>query len=234
MSDDSIRSRSVRDVLVGGSAVVVTAVASPILRRAYNSHGATDAEVSSSLPGDDLVKHPKLGYTRAVTVEVSPAEVWPWLVQMGQGRGGLYSYDSLENLVGCGIHSAAEILTDHQRLEAGDIIRSGPDSYPCWIVMDVEPSHHLVLQGAGTPADVAVPEVVDEVPARGYVASTWQWVLRPTAGGRATRMVVRQRLTYSPGQAAIWRVVEPINFIMERQMLLGIKARAEQASNRRS
>ena len=207
--------------------MAATVVTSPLLRHRYNRSGATDAEVCAAMPGDDLVQQPKLGFTRAVTIDASPAEVWPWLVQIGQGRGGLYSYDGLENLVGCDIHSADEILADHQNLSQGDIIRSGPDTYPCWVVMAAEAPRHLVLLGAGTPADVAIPETVDDVPLRGYSASTWQWQLRPRAGGTQTRLLVRQRLSYSPRQGLIWRLVEPINFAMEHKMLKGLRARAE-------
>lgn len=218
-----------RDIVVGGIAVLATLVASPVLRRRYNRHGATDTEVAAAMPGDDLVKEPKLGFTRAVTVNAPPAEVWPWLAQIGQGRGGLYSYDALENLVGCNIQSADSIVPEHQNLAPGDIIRSGPDRFPCWVVVRVEAPRHLVLLGAGTAADVSVPEIVAEVPAKGYAASTWQWELRPHGGGARTRLVVRQRLTYSPNQRLLWRIVEPINFVMERKMLEGIRTRAERA-----
>lgn len=84
-----------------------------------------------------------------------------------------------------------------------------------------------MAQGAGTPADVQVPDVSERVPRRGYAASTWQWLLEPTADGRHTRLVVRQRCTFSPSQWLLWHIVEPINFVMERKMLKGIKARAE-------
>lgn len=220
-----------RDVLFGGSLAVVTVLGSPVLRGWYNRWGATHDELTRPLPGDALVKDPKLGYTRAITIETPPQAVWPWLAQIGQGRGGFYSFDSLENLIGCGIHSAAEILHDHQDLAVGDLVRSGRDSHACWIVMNLDPPHSLVLQGAGTPANVAVPEVVDEVPDKGYAASTWQWVLDPIADGRCTRLIVRQRSTHSPRQAVLWRIVEPLNFVMEREMLRGIKARAEQTNN---
>lgn len=170
---------------------------------------------------------PKLGYTRAITIDAPPERVWPWLAQIGQGRGGFYSFDGLENLVGCDIHSVEHVLPEHEELGVGDVVRSGQDRHICWVVMDVDPPHHLVLQGAGTPADVQVPDVVDEVPARGYAASTWQWVLEPIDGGRRTRLVVRQRCTYSPRQTVLWHVVEPLNFVMEREMLVGLRARAE-------
>jgi nitroreductase len=146
---------------------------------------------------------------------------------MGQGRGGFYSFDAVENAIGCGIHSVDEVLPEHQELRPGDVVRAGRDTYPCWTVMAVDPPHHLVLQGSGTPAQVEVPEVVDEVPDRDYVASTWQWVLRPVDDGRRTRLIVRQRCTYSPNQAVLWHVVEPLNYVMEREMLRGVAARAE-------
>ncbi len=217
----------IRDLLIGGVKVLATLLAAPLLRNRYNQAGATAEERQKALPGDDLVPNPKLGYTRAITIDAPPVDVWPWLVQIGQGRGGLYSYDTLENIVGCGIHSVDEILPEHQHPAAGDIIRSGGDNYPCWIIMDIQPPHHLILQGAGTPAEVDVPDVVDDVPARGYAASTWQWVLEPAANGRHTRLIVRQRSTYSPRQSVLWHIVEPLNYVMEQEMLRGIKRRAE-------
>lgn len=217
----------IRDVTVGGARVIFTLLAAPLMRGRYNRAGATDEEVRRTLPGDELVREPKLGYTRAVTIKAPPTEVWPWLAQIGQGRGGLYSFDALENLVGCGIHSVAEVLPQYQHIAAGDIVRSGRDSYPCWIVMDAVPPHHLVLQGAGTAAEINVPAVVDRVPAKGYAASTWQWVLEPVGSGHHTRLIVRQRSTYSPGQSVLWHIVEPINYVMENEMLRGIKQRSE-------
>ena len=219
--------RTVYDLVVGGGRVAGALLTAPISRRFYNRHGATDDELARPLPGDELVHESKLGYTRAITIDAPPEQVWPWLVQFGQGRGGFYSYDALENLVGCGIHSVDEILPDHQQLEVGDLIRSGRDTMPCWQVVEVAPPHHLVLIGAGTPADPQAPAVVDQVPDRGYVASTWQWVLEPTDDGRRTRLIVRQRETYSPNQSWLWHLVEPFNFVMEHRMLRGIRDRAE-------
>lgn len=218
---------AIGDLVVGGVRVVATLLAAPLVRRRYNRHGATDDELQRPLPGDDLVREPKLGYTRAITIDAPVDQVWPWVVQFGQGRGGFYSYDALENLAGCGIHSTDEILPEHQELAVGDVVRSGRDTQPCWQVVDVEPPHHLVLLGAGTPADPQLPDVVDEVPERDYVASTWQWVLDPADDGRRTRLVVRQRETYSPHLSWVWHLVEPFNFVMEHRMLRGIRDRAE-------
>lgn len=224
------RTAAPSQLLAGGALIAGTLAGAPVLRRRYNRWGATDEELARPMPGDELVVDPKLTYTRAITIDAPPEDVWPWLVQYGQGRGGFYSYDAVENLIGCDIHSTDEILPEHQHLAVGDLIRSGGrDTFPCWIVMQVDPPSTLVLQGAGTPAAVDVPEIVDEVPERGYVASTWQWLLEPVDDGRRTRLLVRQRLTYSPNQSVLWHVIEPLNFVMERKMLLGIKARAEAA-----
>jgi hypothetical protein len=78
------------------------------------------------MSGDELVPHPMLGYTRAITIGAPPERVWPWLAQMGQGRAGLDSFDGIENLVGCRIHSADQILPTFQQLAVGDLIRLGP------------------------------------------------------------------------------------------------------------
>ena len=91
---------------IGGALLIgVNLVLGPILRPKRIRWGATDDEVQQTVPGDELVPQPKWSYTQAITIRAPAAEVWPWLVQMGQGRGGFYSYESLENLVGCDIHN---------------------------------------------------------------------------------------------------------------------------------
>ena len=214
--------RPVSDILLGGGQVLVTLLASPLLRLRYNRWGADAEEVGAPMPGDDLVPAPRLGYTRAVTIGAPVDAVWPWLAQMGQGRGGLYSYDGLENLVGCGIHSADDVLPGHQDVRPGDIIRLGPEGYPCFRVHRVTPPTTLVLVSTGPEATFRRPrsEHVDPV-------VTWQWTLRPVDAGRRTRLVVRQRLAFPRSQRVLWRLVEPIGFVMERRMLHGIKRRAE-------
>ena len=84
--------------------------------------GATDAEVERAMPSDDLMKNATYVATRAITINTGIADVWPWLVQIGEGRGGFYSYDGLERLVGCNISNADRIITEYQHLEAGDEI----------------------------------------------------------------------------------------------------------------
>jgi|SRR5450631_1080687 len=223
MGGDSHRAqRAVRDVILGGAQVAGTALLAPILRRRYNRWGATPAELGARMPGDDLVPHPRLGYTRAITINAPVDAVWPWLAQIGQGRGGLYSFDGLENLVRCDIHSLDRIAEEHQHLGAGDLVRMGPDGFPCFWVQHLSAPTELVLIGADPhPPHEPAPA---EAPAG---VATWQWVLHSFDGGSRTRLRVRQRLTYPDRLSVMWHVVEPIGFVMEREMLRGFKRRAD-------
>jgi len=212
----------VRDVVVGGAQVVGTLVGAPLLRRRYNAWGATTAELASSMPGDDLVPSPRLGYTRAISISAAPADVWAWLVQIGQGRGGLYSFDGLENLARCDIHSTDRVHPELQSLAEGDLIRLGaPQGYPCFRVSSVDPGASLVL----IAADPLPPHEVATADSPGGVA-TWQWQLRRAPHG-GTRLLARQRLDFPDSMRVMWHLVEPVSFVMERQMLRGIKQRAE-------
>jgi hypothetical protein len=213
------------ETAAGATQIAVTTLGAPVLRRLYNHYGASARERAESMPGDTLVPHPKITCTRAITIDAPPAVVWAWLVQIGKGRAGLYSYDGLENLVGCDIHSADRLLPEFQHLEAGDVIRMGPEGYPCFRVASMHPPQSLVLLGAD-PKTLDVPPI--PLPDDGSVgAMTWQWALRPREHGRNTRLVVRQRLTYPTSESLMWHVVEPLSFVMERRMLRGIKERAE-------
>jgi hypothetical protein len=112
--------------------------------------GATSDEVSKSLPGDPLVPQANSTATRAITINAPPERVWPWIVQIGQGRGGLYSYAWLENLVGCDIVNAETIHPEWQDLKAGDAVRLHP-KMPGIPVTIVERNRALVLGGKGIP-----------------------------------------------------------------------------------
>jgi hypothetical protein len=213
---------ALHDVVVGGAQVAATLLTAPVARRRYNRWGATDDEVTAAMPGDDLVAEPRLSYTRAVTIAAARERVWPWLAQIGQGRGGLYSFDGLENLVRCDIHSVDRILPEHQDLAAGDLVRMGPPGYPCFRVHSADAPAALVLVGA----DPRPPHAAASADSPTGI-STWQWQLRAVDSGRSTRLLVRQRLTYPDGQALVWHLVEPVAFVMERQMLLGLRHRAE-------
>jgi hypothetical protein len=109
-------------------------------------------------------------------------------------------------------------------LHEGDLILlAAAAGAPCYRVAMAKPPHVLVLAGADpkTRAVQPIPAGPDEV------ATTWQWTLRPVGGGRGTRLVARQRFSYPRRQSALWHLVEPVDFVIERRMLGGIKARAE-------
>lgn len=223
-----------RDLVTGGAQIAVTVAGAPVLRRWYQRWGATDEERARSLPGDELVPDPDLTSTRAITVAAPPDEVWAWLVQIGHGRGGLYSFDALENLIGCDLHSVDRILPEHQHLAVGDVIRAGPEGYPAWCVVRCEPPHALVLVAIapGTPAGTGEGQVdlATDDPTR----SSWQWVLLPGPDGSGTRLLTRTRTRFPRAASVLWHLLEPITFVMERRMLLGIRERAERTAAARS
>jgi hypothetical protein len=210
--------------LLGAVQVGGTLVLSPLLRNWYNRWGATAEEAAQPMPGDELVPNSLLGYTHAITIQSPPARVWQWLAQMGQGRGGLYSYDGLENLAGCKIHSVDRIVPELQNLQVGELIRLGPQGYPCFAVAALEPGRALVLVSADPQTGEAVD--LDPQAVKGFSIATWQFLLMPQ-DGNATRLLARQRLAYTQDMRWIWRLTEPVAFVMERKMLLGIRGRAE-------
>jgi len=210
--------------LLGALQVAGTLLLSPVLRSWYNHWGATEEEAIRSLPGDELISHPQQGYTRAITIRAPAAAVWPWLVQIGQGRGGLYSYEGLENLAGCRIRNSIRILPEFQDLKPGDLIRLGPKGYPCFRVWSLEPERSLVL----VAADPKTEQAADPAPKpKGFSFATWQFFLDESADGK-TRLITRQRLAYSRNLAVMWRLVEPVDFVMGRKMLLSLKKLARQ------
>ncbi len=175
--------------------------------------GATDRELQECLLGDDLIPKASLTATRAITIGASTAEVWPWVAQMGQGRGGFYSYDRLENLFGCDIHSADEVVPEWQHLCIGDEVRLAPEV--ALRVVRVDPERALVVSGG-------VPMGTTPAP---YEFS-WAFALSD-AGGGSTRLVVRERYAYTRWWTGL--MVEPmqlVSFVMTQRLLRGIRVRA--------
>ncbi|HZU86095.1 MAG TPA: hypothetical protein VFF78_01350 [Anaerolineaceae bacterium] len=203
---------------LGALQVGVTLITSPLSRLWYNRWGATNEECSRTLPGDELVPNPKLLYTHAITMHASAAQVWPWLVQIGQGRGGLYSYDGLENLIGCDIHSADRIVPEFQNLKVGDHVLFGPaeKKFPGQVVAQIEPEKALVMYA------------LDPVKREAVKTVTWTFILEQQ-DAHTTRLIARGRNWYADGfaNALIWHMVEPVSFVMERRMFKGLKARVE-------
>jgi hypothetical protein len=212
-----------RALVFVGALAGATAAYGLVLRRWHLRWGATDREVGAALPGDGLIAAPDLVSTRAITIAAPADEVWPWLAQLGAGRGGFYSYDLLENVFGrCDIHSAGAIVPEWQAVEVGDAVHLHPDM--ALTVALVQPGSALVLSG-GVP--VSEEEVEEPEAAEVPFAFTWAFVLQEAPGG-ATRLVMRERYRYlQPWAGAIVEPVEAVSFLMSQKMLRGIRDRAE-------
>jgi len=197
-------------IAVGGSAVAHVLRGRPWQLR----WGATDAEVRATLPGDDLIPDPDLTSTRGIGIRVSPDRVWPWVAQVGQGRGGFYSYDFLEDLVGCDIHSADRIVPEWQDVRAGDEVHLHPD-VPLSVAA-VEPGRALVMRGGVSMGSMPPP-----------YDFTWAFVLSDGKDG-TTRLLARERYGYTrPWAPLLLEPVEAISFVMSQKMLRGVRERAE-------
>jgi hypothetical protein len=185
-------------------------------RRRQLRWGATEKESEGSLSGDDLIENADITATRAITIRASADQVWPWIAQLGQGRGGFYSYDFLENLIGCNIHSANRIVPEWQDVEVGDEVRFAPGVGLA--VASLEQGRSLVLRG-GVP--------IGNTPAP--YDSTWAFVLRDEPN-ETTRLLVRERYAYTrPWARLIVEPTEVLSFVMSQKMLRGIKDRAERS-----
>jgi len=208
---------SILEEIFGAAAIAVSILLSPLLRPWYSKWGATSAEGKMLVPGDELALQPMLESTRAISIHASAEAVWPWLVQIGQGRGGLYSYVRLENLVGCDMRNAGRIIPELQNLKPGDKVRLGPEGFPFAIVNKIEPEQALVLRFGDLGEQTSAPVWI------------WAFYLEPI-NGKSTRLLLRSRLQCERNfiNVLIWRVfTDPIAFVMERKMLQGIKLRVE-------
>jgi len=178
----------------------------PVARTWGLQWGATEDELDATLVGDDQVRDAGLIATRAVTIDAPADRVWPWLVQLGQGRGGFYSYDWLENLLGLEIHSAARLENRWQDLAVGDEVRLA-----CAAPLVVS-----VLE-APTALVLCAPDA----------SFTWAFTLHP-GRDRTTRLVVRERWARPRRWAVpVQEAVGLASTVMSRAMLLGIKERVE-------
>lgn len=207
-----------------GAAGMVTAVFTPMLRPWRTSWGATPEEVECTLPGDEYIERPKWEATHAITIAETAENIWPWLVQIGQGRGGFYSYEFLENLVGCDIHNADRILPEFQHLKVGDVIHLHPQSPPIPIVA-IEPNRYILLHACNSVSTHEDSNEPDE-----YINVSWLFYLKPI-DARSCRLISRWRSDYKQTLANKLgygpTFIEPISFVMDRKMLLGIKERVE-------
>ncbi len=187
--------------LIGGAALYRSFLRRPIL-----TWGATQDEAQARLPGDELLEDADGVATRAITVNAPPAAVWPWIAQMGPSpRGGAYTYDWIENLLGLHMHSVDHVLPEFQHPQVGEGFGYGPNEMS---FKRVEPEHVLAAQSAD---------------------GNWVWtfVIQQTPDG-STRLISRNRFRLPKLKDKVGMIpMEPASLLMERKMLYGIKARAE-------
>jgi hypothetical protein len=187
--------------LIGGAAVYRLFLREPIL-----TWGATRDEARGRLPGDELLEEADGTATRAITIDAPPAAVWPWIAQMGPSpRGGAYTYDWIENLLGLNMHSVDHVLPEFQHPQVGDGFGYGPNKMSFRVV---EPERVLAAQSED---------------------GNWVWtfVIEETHDGK-TRLISRNRFRLPKVKDRIGMIpMEPASLLMERSMLYGIKQRAE-------
>jgi hypothetical protein len=191
----------------------------------HQQWGASHLDRVSKLPGDDLSPRAPSFVTHAINIHAPPESVWPWLVQIGQDRGGFYSYSFLENLIGLGIHNTRRIVPEWQNRAEGDTVWfASPKRFGGGLRMIaavVRPPEALVLV---TADDWPRVKVGDEA-----LGPTWAFFLKPVSGNK-TRLTTRLRAESFPGlgtKMANFFFWEPAHFVMERRMLLTIKGLAE-------
>lgn len=193
--------------------LVLTAVAGALLyarrgREMVLSWGATEAEANTRLPGDELLEPADGVSTRAIGIDAPPSAVWPWLVQMGPApRGGAYTYDWIENLLGLNMHSADRVLEEFQHPELGDTIGFGQNVMRLALI---DPERALAWRSAD---------------------GNWVWAFALRAQDGRTRLISRNRFRLPTRPLRLGMLLmEPASLVMEQRMLSGIKRRAEQLS----
>ena len=196
------------------------------LRSRILAWGAAPDELARPLPGDDLVASPLYVTTRAITVAAPAASVWPWLVQLGQNRGGFYSYDLFENVARLDIHSADRIHGEWQDLRRDeDYVGLDPDGFMKMTIRVIDPERAFVVR-SGAPGE---PPQAPGSFVRGELAWSWGFYLEPMNQG-TTRLLIRCRAAWADTAVAKLMkpvLLEPMHFLMEERMLRGIRDRAE-------
>jgi hypothetical protein len=180
----------------------------PLARRPILTWGATTEEAGSRLPGDELLEEADGVSTRAITIGAPATAVWPWLAQMGPSpRGGAYTYDWIENLLGLDMHSVDRVLLEFQHPEVGDTIALGPNRMR---IERVEPGRVLAWRSED---------------------GNWVWTFVLGESDGTTRLISRNRYRLPTLAARVSMLpMEPGSLLMERRMLRGIKERAERLS----
>jgi hypothetical protein len=189
---------------------ILTAAALVLLTPWMDRWGATNGEIAATYPGDELLPIPASFVNRAVTIHAKPEQIYPWIVQLGAGKGGYYSYTWLETyLLNCPIINADRIHPEWQDLKVGDEVKMCPKQFgpPPYNAAVIKPNQAVVLGHLEN----------------GKWVDVWQFVIIPHLDG-TSRLILRSRTNAVGG---FWDIIHPGIFIMERGMLLGIRDRVE-------
>lgn len=197
-----------------------------LIRPWISRWNATDDELLKTQPGDEIIPHPLLNTTRSVLIQAPAEKVWPWVLQIGYGRGGFYSYDQLERAAGLeGLRSATRIDPALQKLKQGDTIHISPVT-PMTVEV-LKRNRAMVLHVLMSP--FTAQPLDPRNPPQPWMDWTWSFLITPL-NEYACRLASRVRAVYAP-YFLLWPLValgiEPAAFIMDRKMLLTIKERAE-------
>ena len=207
--------------LEGVALFLLASITWPISRRWLEHWGSTPSERDATWPGDELLARNVPSRTRAVDVTAPATAVWPWLVQLGLGRGGFYSYELLEHLVGIPVTNVEQVMPELQEIARDDEVVLHPEQPPLHVSL-VDPGRHLCFR---TWRDEA--EVEETRPAQ---LATWSLYLEPT-GSERCRLVLRssweRRRPRSPSERIQAAFEAPVDFVMEQRMLRTIRSLAE-------
>ncbi len=227
-----------RRILIGGAGIIAATATITVMgtRRASRTWGIDPLETAKPLPGDDLIPEPTASDTRGIEIAAPPETVWPWLVQMGYGRAGWYSYDAID----MDRPSAHELVPELQTLAVGDVMPTHPGGG--FLVQGLEPERALVLylddelvnQQAARPAKTAsvnlkATSAALQTVVPGQFRATWTFALEPVGEGH-TRLIERFRIA-TPLTGPVAEMLGGFMglgvFVMVRRQMLGIRARVE-------
>lgn len=207
--------RSITTAIAGGAALASVAY---LAAGRHLRWGARREEVDQAMPGDDIVPDATHEATRAITIDAPVDYVWPWVAQLGQNKGGFYTYTGLENAFGCRMVNADRIVAEWQCPRPGEEFRLHPDL--TLIVDSVEPGRALVVRNP-RPDEATGPEFAFDF--------SWAFVVVPEKYGQGTRLLVRERYrAYDSKAGAVVAASGPVAWVMSVGMLRGIRGRAEQ------
>ena len=230
VESDSCKGRSVLRVILEGIEGMVLTLASlilwPILRPLLVNIGSTPEERAHAWPGDEALQETTSKVTRAVAINAPAAEIWKWLVQLGRTRAGFYSYELLENLVGCRLRNVERIVSAFQTLELNEFIEIHPSGAGFWVERE-EPGHHLVFR--------SWKDVGDTQSSEPSTKTIWGFHLEAESPTQCRLVVVS---CLQVGRPSWWRrlstrfLLDLIDFVMEQKMLRQIRRLAERSASR--